>query len=57
MGVCALVLDAGGSEDETIAALLHDAVEDQGGVPTLERIRALFGDNVATIVEGCSDSS
>jgi GTP pyrophosphokinase len=38
-----------------IAALLHDAVEDQGGRPTLEDIRRRFGDVVAGIVEGCSD--
>jgi (p)ppGpp synthase/HD superfamily hydrolase len=31
MAVCALVLEAGGDEDQAIAALLHDAVEDQGG--------------------------
>ncbi len=56
LGVCGLVIDAGGSEDEAIAALLHDAVEDQGGAPTLERIRAQFGSNVAAIVEACSDT-
>ncbi len=56
LGVCGLVIDAGGSEDEAIAAVLHDAVEDQGGPPTLERIRAQFGPNVAMIVEACSDT-
>lgn len=56
LGVCGLVIDAGGSEDEAIAAVLHDAVEDQGGAPTLERIRALFGVQVAFIVEACSDT-
>ncbi len=56
LGVAALVIDAGGSEDEAIAALLHDAVEDQGGGPTLERIRSGFGAEVARIVEECSDS-
>ncbi len=55
-GVCGLVIDAGGSEDEAIAALLHDAVEDQGGAATLELIRARFGENVAAIVDGCSDT-
>jgi (p)ppGpp synthase/HD superfamily hydrolase len=44
------------SEDEAIAALLHDAAEDQGGHATLERIREEFGDGVAAIVESCSDS-
>jgi (p)ppGpp synthase/HD superfamily hydrolase len=50
------VLQHGGNEDEAIAALLHDAVEDQGGRPTLEEIRRRFGDNVAQIVEACSDT-
>jgi (p)ppGpp synthase/HD superfamily hydrolase len=56
LGVCGLVIDDGGSEDEAIAALLHDAVEDQGGARTLDRIRTQFGNNVATIVEGCTDT-
>jgi (p)ppGpp synthase/HD superfamily hydrolase len=56
MSVSALVLEDGGDEDEAIAALLHDAVEDQGGPPTLEAIRARFGDRVARIVDGCTDS-
>jgi (p)ppGpp synthase/HD superfamily hydrolase len=56
LSVAAIVLEDGGDEDEAIAALLHDAVEDQGGRPTLEEIRRLFGDRVAEIVEGCSDT-
>jgi GTP pyrophosphokinase len=56
MGVASIVLDDGGGEDEVIAALLHDAVEDQGGRPRLEDIRARFGDAVAKIVEDCTDS-
>lgn len=56
MMVAALVGQYEGTEDQFIAALLHDAVEDQGGRPTLERIRALFGDQVADFVLGCSDS-
>jgi len=56
MGVAAIVLRYKGTEDETIAALLHDAVEDQGGPPTLEEIRKRFGDEVARIVEGCTDA-
>jgi (p)ppGpp synthase/HD superfamily hydrolase len=50
------VLEAGGDEDMAIAALLHDAVEDQGGRPRLEEIRKLFGAKVARIVYGCTDS-
>jgi GTP pyrophosphokinase len=57
MSVCALVLEAGGDEDQAIAALLHDAVEDQGGRSTLDTIRHMFGDRVANIVESCSDSA
>jgi hypothetical protein len=56
MAVSSLVLEDGGSEDEAIAALLHDAVEDQGGRPTLDRIRELFGQRVAELVEGCTDA-
>jgi GTP pyrophosphokinase len=50
--VSGLVIDADGSEDEAIAAVLHDAVEDPGGAATLERIRTRFGSNVAAIVDG-----
>lgn len=57
MSVCALVLEAGGDEDQAISALLHDAVEDQGGKATLDTIRHLFGKRVANAVESCSDST
>ncbi len=56
IAVTSIVLDNGGNEDEAIAALLHDAVEDQGGMPTLCKIQQLFGNNVAEIVDGCTDS-
>jgi (p)ppGpp synthase/HD superfamily hydrolase len=56
LAVASLVLEDGGDEDQAIAALLHDAAEDHGGVETLEDIRRRFGDRVAHIVEGCSDS-
>ena len=56
LSVAALVLEDGGDEDQAIAALLHDAVEDQGGTPRLDEIRLLFGDRVARIVEACTDS-
>jgi (p)ppGpp synthase/HD superfamily hydrolase len=56
MAVCSIVLEKGGNEDQAIAALLHDAVEDQGGKPTLEQIRGMFGENVARIVAGCTDA-
>ena len=56
MAVSALVLEFGGSEEEAIAALLHDAVEDQGGRKTLRLIEEKFGPKVAKIVADCSDS-
>jgi (p)ppGpp synthase/HD superfamily hydrolase len=54
--VTGLVIQEGGTEDEAIAALLHDAVEDQGGVDRLNDIRARYGDAVAEIVAECTDS-
>jgi len=56
LAVASLVLEDGGDEDEAIAALLHDAVEDQGGSERLNDIRVQFGDRVAAIVESCSDT-
>ncbi len=56
MAVASLVLEAGGDEDLAIAALLHDVVEDCGGMPRLREIRRQFGPRVARIVEGCTDS-
>ncbi|HPO16151.1 MAG TPA: HD domain-containing protein [Candidatus Hydrogenedentes bacterium] len=54
--VAALVGEHGGDENQFIAALLHDSVEDSGGKETLGRIREHFGDLVADWVWGCSDS-
>ena len=56
IGVASLTLEFGGNEDQAIAALLHDAVEDQGGRAQLEQIRQRFGETVAQIVADCSDS-
>lgn len=56
LGVASFVLEYGGCEDAVAAALLHDAVEDQGGADTLAEIRRRFGSHVAAIVEQCSDS-
>ena len=56
MSVSALILEAGGSEDEAIAGLLHDAVEDQGGKATREEIRQKFGETVVEIVDGCTET-
>ena len=54
--VAGIVLEYGATEDEAIAALLHDAIEDQGGATTREEIRCRFGDQVAAMVEGCTDA-
>ena len=56
LGVAALAIEYGATENEAIGALLHDAAEDGGGEATLAEIRARFGDAVADIVLGCSDS-
>ena len=55
-GVASLVIEAGGDEDQAIAGLLHDVAEDCGGEPRLADIAERFGDRVAHIVRGCSDS-
>jgi GTP pyrophosphokinase len=56
LGVTSLVFEAGGDEDMAIAALLHDVVEDCGGMPMLREVRRRFGKRVAHIVAGCTDS-
>ena len=56
MGVASIVLQYGGDEDQAIAALLHDVVEDCGGAPKLKEIRSKFGERVARMVDGCTDS-
>ncbi len=55
--VAGLALDFGASEDVAIAALLHDAVEDCGGMETEAIIRERFGDFVADVVLETSDST
>jgi len=56
LGVASIALEYGANEDEAIAALLHDAIEDQGGNTTREEIRRRFGDIVTEIVDGCTDA-
>jgi GTP pyrophosphokinase len=56
MGVASIVADYGGTQEQIIAALLHDTVEDCGGLPRLEDIRETFGERVSTIVAACTDS-
>ena len=56
LGVTAIALEYGASEAEAIGALLHDTVEDCGGAERLRDIREKFGDEVARIVDGCTDT-
>ena len=56
LAVASLVLENGGKEDEAIAALVHDAIEDQGGDDTRQEIRKRFGEKVVGIVDGCTDA-
>jgi GTP pyrophosphokinase len=56
LAVTAIALDHGATENEAIAALLHDAVEDQGGQATLDEIRRRYGKRVARIVDAVSDT-
>jgi len=56
LAVAAIVGENGGTEKEVVAALLHDAPEDHGGRARLEEIRERFGDEVAEIVAGCTDT-
>ncbi|WNC88837.1 HD domain-containing protein [Paraburkholderia sp. FT54] len=55
LGVASLVLENGGDEEQAIAGLLHDAIEDVGADAAIS-IRELFGDRVLRIVEGCTDA-
>ena len=56
LSVAGLVIEADGTETQAIAALLHDAAEDQGGTRTLAEIDEKFGADVASIVAECSDT-
>ncbi len=57
LAVAGTVIEHGGTEEEAIAALLHDAVEDQGGLSTRETILRLFGPEVVEIIDGCTDAA
>ncbi|MBK6761689.1 MAG: HD domain-containing protein [Ignavibacteria bacterium] len=56
LGVTSIALEYGADEDEAIGALLHDAAEDAGGDGRIDDIRFRFGDAVADIVQGCTDT-
>ena len=53
LGVASIALENGADEDQAIAALLHDAVEDAS--VTVEEVRSRFGDRVANMVSDCTD--
>lgn len=56
LAVSSLTLEHGGDEEQAIAALLHDAAEDQGGVTRLKDIEGRYGERVAKIVADCTDT-
>src|SRR5947207_4825938 len=56
LGVTAIALEYGASETEAISALLHDTVEDCGGADRFRDIREKFCEDVAGIVDGCTDT-
>ncbi|MCD8487673.1 MAG: HD domain-containing protein [Desertifilum sp.] len=56
LGVASIALEYGATEEEAIAALLHDAIEDRGGDTIRQEIRRRFGDTVTAIVDGCTDA-
>ncbi len=56
IGTCSIALEYGATEDQAIAALLHDVLED---VEPIDRARAevaAFGQEVLRIVKGCTDT-
>jgi (p)ppGpp synthase/HD superfamily hydrolase len=54
VAVAALVVRYGGDEDQAIAGLLHDVLED-GGPQWVEPIQVQFGDRVLSMVQACTD--
>lgn len=56
LGVASIAIENGADEDQAIAALLHDAVEDQGGAARLTDIEKRFGPRVAQMVDHCTDT-
>ncbi|MEY3886153.1 MAG: hypothetical protein RL650_245 [Pseudomonadota bacterium] len=56
MAVASIALEFGATEDQAIAALLHDAIED-GGTQYANIIQAQFGDHVHNLVQGCTDGT
>lgn len=57
LSVAALVIEHGGDEVQATAGVLHDVVEDCGGLRRLEDVRAVFGEEVASLVDALSDAA
>ncbi len=56
MAVSAIALEFGATEEQAIAALFHDAIED-GGHKYASIIKETFGDHVHDLVQGCTDGT
>jgi GTP pyrophosphokinase len=56
LGVSSLVIEYGGDEDQAIAGLLHDVLEDCGAHHA-DPIRKRFGERVLNMVEACTDGT
>lgn len=56
LGVASLILEDGGTWEQVIAGLLHDAIEDAGGTPTFDYIRRTYGPDIARMVDGATDT-
>jgi (p)ppGpp synthase/HD superfamily hydrolase len=56
MAVASIALEYGATEEQAVAALLHDAIED-GGEPYADSIEALFGSHILNLVQGCTDGT
>lgn len=56
LAVASLIIEDGGDEDEAIAGILHDVLEDQPEKVTAEQIETRFGARVREMVEACTDT-
>jgi (p)ppGpp synthase/HD superfamily hydrolase len=56
LSVCALVISDGGTEEDAVAALLHDTLEDHPEDVSRRDLSERFGDRVLAIVEACTDT-
>ena len=56
MAVASIALEYGATEEQAVAALLHDAIED-GGEPYADSIEALFASHILNLVQSCTDGT